>query len=95
MLRNFWGVEEDIAEFDWSTTIHPDDATFVHEHMGAAVARRSAVEVKARYRNSVGSYRVLETVARPRIGTSGEFMGMIGVNVDITERDEGGKPASC
>ena len=92
MLRNFWGLEEeDIAEFDWSTTIHPDDATFVQERMGAAVARRSAVEVKARYRNSVGSYRVLETVARPRIGTSGEFMGMIGVNVDITERDEGEK----
>lgn len=89
MLRNFWGVEEaEIAEFDWSMTIHPDDASAVQERIGAAVAERVAVEVRGRYRNALGDYRVLETVARPRIAASGEFLGMIGVNVDITERDE-------
>lgn len=35
-----------------------------------------------------GRYRVLQTDARPRFSASGEFLGMIGVNVDITERQE-------
>jgi PAS domain S-box-containing protein len=87
MLRSFWGVEEaDIAGFDWLTSIHPDDAPSVMERMGAATAMRTAVQVKGRYRNAAGDYRVMETVARPRMAASGEFLGMIGVNVDITER---------
>jgi len=92
MLRNFWGLEEaDIAEFEWSTTIHPDDASLIQERMGTGIAKRTSVELKGRYRNAAGRYRVLETVARPRIAASGEFLGMIGVNVDITERDEAEK----
>ncbi len=92
MLRSFWGVEEtDIPSFDWSATIHPDDAADIAERIGAAVAKRMPVEVRGRYRNAAGHYRVLETVARPRIGLSGEFLGMIGVNVDVTERDEAEK----
>ena len=46
------------------------------------------VELKGRYRSATGEYRVLETLAHPRIGASGEFLGMIGVNVDITLREE-------
>lgn len=92
MLRGFWGLEEaDIAEFDWSATIHPDDAAAIGERVGAAIANRTAVEVKGRYRNASGNYRVLETVATPRMSASGEFLGMIGVNVDITEKDEAEK----
>jgi PAS domain S-box-containing protein len=89
LLRSFWGVKEsEIHDFDWSATIHPDDAAAISGQMVAAIAKRGAVDVKGRYRNAAGAYRVLETVARPRIGASGEFLGMIGVNVDITERDE-------
>ncbi|MHC2337909.1 PAS domain S-box-containing protein [Bradyrhizobium sp. USDA 4454] len=89
LLRSFWGVEEAaIPDFDWSSTIHPDDAAAVGEQVGAAVARRTPVELKGRYRSASGAYRVLETVAHPRFGPSGEFLGMIGVNVDITQREE-------
>jgi len=89
MLRNFWGLEEaQIAEFDWSATIHPDDTAGIGAQMATAIAQRTAIELRGRYRDAAGTYRVLETVARPRIGTSGEFLGMIGVNVDITERAE-------
>lgn len=92
MLRRFWGLAEaDIVEFDWSETIHPDDAAAIREGVGTAVAKRTSVQVKGRYRNAAGRYRVLETVARPRIAASGEFLGMIGVNVDITEKDEAEK----
>jgi PAS domain S-box-containing protein len=89
LLRSFWGLDEAaIPNFDWSATIHPDDAQAVGEQIGAAIATRSAVELKGRYRSASGEYRVLETVAHPRIGASGEFLGMIGVNVDITQREE-------
>lgn len=89
LLRSFWEVEEAaIPDFDWSSTIHPQDAPAVSEQVAAAFAKRVPVEVKGRYRSAKGEYRVLETVAHPRFGASGEFLGMIGVNVDITQREE-------
>lgn len=89
LLRSFWGVEETaIPDFDWSATIHPDDAQAIGEQVGAAIVKRVPVELKGRYRSASGAYRVLETVAHPRFGASGEFLGMIGVNVDVTQREE-------
>jgi PAS domain S-box-containing protein len=87
LLREFWGVE-DVATFDWSKTLHPDDLAPVAQQMQAAIQDRSSVKVKGRYRRADGVYRVLETVARPTIGRGGAFLGMIGVNVDITERED-------
>jgi PAS domain S-box-containing protein len=89
MLRNFWGVTEDaLAEFNWASTMHPDDATEIGRMMMDAIGRRSPVVVKGRYLNANRQYRVLETHARPRFSGTGEFLGMIGVNVDVTEREE-------
>ncbi|WIW45361.1 PAS domain S-box protein [Bradyrhizobium sp. 62B] len=89
VLRSFWGVEETaIPDFDWSSTIHPDDASVVADQVGAAIAKRAPIALKGRYRSASGAYRVLETIAHPRIGASGEFLGMIGVNVDVTQREE-------
>ncbi|RYI08886.1 MAG: hypothetical protein EON48_14180 [Acetobacteraceae bacterium] len=34
-----------------------------------------------------GEWRTLQTEARPRFGSDGRFLGMIGVNVDITEQE--------
>jgi PAS domain S-box-containing protein len=89
MLREFWGVgEEEIGRFDWSPTVHPDDAAQITRTMQAALATASPVQVKARYRNKDGQYRVLVTDAQPRFSERGAFLGMIGVNVDVTEREE-------
>jgi len=89
MLRDFWAVDEKgIATFDWQVTMHPDDAAEIGRQMMQAIANRSNVTVKGRYRRADGCYRVLQTDARPRMAANGEFLGMIGVNVDITEREE-------
>jgi len=89
MLRDFWGVEEaDFAAFDWRTTMHPDDAERIGRTMMAAVKARAPVTVKGRYLKADGGYRVLQTSAQPRLSVKGEFLGLIGVNVDITEREE-------
>lgn len=89
VLRNFWGIDERaIAEFNWAATIHPDDADSITQAMTEAMAKRVPVMVKGRYLNAKGQYRLLETQAQPRFSRSGEFEGMIGVNVDVTEREE-------
>lgn len=88
MLRNFWGVPDEVGDFDFTSTLHDDDRAAVGAAMAAALRDRQSVTVKGRYRRSDGAWRVLETTARPNFSASGAFMGMIGVNVDITEREE-------
>jgi PAS domain S-box-containing protein len=89
MLRAFWDVAEDaIALFDWSLTIHPDDAPRVGAVMARALGEQCPVTVKARYRRSDGACRTIETTARPQFSVDGAFRGMIGVNIDVTEREE-------
>lgn len=89
MLRSFWNVEEDaIDRFDWQDMMHPDDAPEIGRLMGGALAKHESVTIKGRYRDSQGRYRIMQTDARPRFSARGEFLGMIGVNVDVTEREE-------
>lgn len=89
MLREFWNVEEGaIAEFDWRSTMHPEDMPEIMKRVSEALASKSSVSVEGRYRNAQGIYRTLQTNARPRFSSDGELLGMIGVNVDITERKE-------
>jgi PAS domain S-box-containing protein len=89
MLRTFWNVEENsIDRFDWQDMMHPEDAPEISRLMMEALARQSSVTIKGRYLDRHGRYRVMQTDARPRFSAKGEFLGMIGVNVDITEREE-------
>lgn len=88
MLREFWGVSNDGLEtFDWTATMHPDDQMAIGQAMMGAMARRESVVIKGRYRRADGTFRVLQTDARPRMA-QGNFLGMIGVNTDITEREQ-------
>jgi PAS domain S-box-containing protein len=87
-LREFWGVSEDaVAAFDWRTTMHPEDAEAMGRSMWEAITARSAVRVKGRYRTFAGEYRMLQTEAAPRFSLTGEFLGLVGVNTDVTERE--------
>ncbi|GGC39891.1 hypothetical protein GCM10011504_17860 [Siccirubricoccus deserti] len=85
-LREFWGVgPEGFDTFDWSASIHPEDRDRVFQQVGPAMQARKGFTEEARYRRGDGEYRVLRTVAQPRFGPGGEFLGMIGVNADITD----------
>jgi PAS domain S-box-containing protein len=85
---DFWGVDQGrIESFDWTGTIHPDDVAFVLQEMGASVSKREPAFLRARYSNTDGEWRVLQTEARPRFACDGQFLGMIGVNVDVTEQE--------
>jgi len=83
--RNFWGVlPEKIPEFDWTATIHPGDHSRLFSVFGAAMEKHTGFQVEARLRGADGNYHVVQTTAAPRFGTNGEFLGMIGVNADVT-----------
>lgn len=86
-LRDFWGIPfEEMATFDWTSTVHPDDSNALFLPFKHAMESHTPFSVEARYRRADGEYRILGTQARPRFGPGGDFVGMIGVNVDITER---------
>jgi PAS domain S-box-containing protein len=85
-LRDFWGVEvEGISSFDWNTTLHPDDKQKLFEPFERGMQNQTGFSTEARFRRRDGSMRLVHTDARPRFGAGGEFLGMIGVNVDITD----------
>jgi PAS domain S-box-containing protein len=83
--RAFWNVGESLEDFDWGATMHPEDAPEMGRRVREALATRSEFAGEARYRNAAGEYRVLHTQARPRLSANGELLGMIGVNVDVTD----------
>ncbi len=83
--REFWGVSEDgIPAFDWLATVHPDDIRALAPFRRAMIDHEGFT-VELRFRRCDGEYRDIVTNARPRLGPRGEFVGMIGVNVDVTE----------
>jgi PAS domain S-box-containing protein len=92
MLREFWGLaEQQVADFDWGSTLHPDDAALALGRVSSALEKRSHLTLKCRYLDAKGRYRTLETRAHPRFAADGEFIGMVGANVDVTEREQAEK----
>lgn len=87
--REFWGVtEQDMSSFDWGLTVHPEDQEKLFVPYAEAMANHSPFSLEARFKRNDGIYRRLQTHAEPRFSSSGEFLGMIGVNVDITDARE-------
>lgn len=77
----------DLADFKWQDTMHPEDMPAIGAAMMGALAAQTPVTIRGRYKNASGDYRWLETEARPRFSAGGDFLGMIGVNKDMTERE--------
>src|SRR5512146_3375246 len=85
-LRAFWGLEaSELPSFDWGSTLHVDDRNMLFAAVGRALEERAPFTVKARYRRADGATRVLETNAVPRFAQTGQFLGMAGINRDVTE----------
>ncbi|PWE54268.1 histidine kinase [Metarhizobium album] len=84
--REFWGVQsQDVETFAWSESIHPDDRQKVFEATQRGTETEHAFCIEARLQRADGRFRTIRTDARPRRGPGGMFLGMIGVNVDITD----------
>lgn len=85
-LREFWGIAEDgLANFDWAATVHPEDMPRVGAAVENALVNKSGLSVQMRLSDKHGAYRVIRTDAQPHFASSGAFLGLIGVNIDMTE----------
>ncbi len=83
--REFWGLEPaDLPRFTWASTLLEEDQAALFAEFNDAMAARRAFTVTARYRRADGAVRMLETRAEPRFAPNGEFLGMVGVNTDVT-----------
>jgi PAS domain S-box-containing protein len=72
----------------WQLTIHPDDAA---EYVGTfqrAVREHTPSRAEARFRRADGEWRWVISFAQPRFSPSGEFLGHVGLSLDITERKQ-------
>ena len=70
----------------WHTLVHPEDRdAFVADHM-SAVRQKCAWNHQNRIRRNDGEWRWFDNYAKPLLGTNGEYLGHVGVSVDITER---------
>lgn len=83
--RMFWGAPDDLGGFDWKRTVSPEDLIRMQPVFVKAMADRQPFTVEGRYRRADGQERILYTEASPRFDGAGRFVGMIGVNTDVTD----------
>src|SRR3569832_1315173 len=61
-LREFWGVNPaTLEEFDWSSTLHPDDINMLSGSFVEAMSAHKPFQVLARYRRADGQFRTMRT----------------------------------
>lgn len=85
-LREFWGIGEGgLDEFQWSTTLLAEDHEKVFGPFARGMERQKTFRCEARYRRADGAVRILRTIANPYFSDDGVFLGMVGVNEDITD----------
>lgn len=85
-LRRFWDVDSDqLDTFDWRSTMHPEDEPRITSELTRATLEAAPFLIEGRYRNAEDEERIIRTQGVPRHSNSGEFLGMIGVNVDLTD----------
>jgi PAS domain S-box-containing protein len=72
----------------WAESLHPEDASGVHQTFLAQSERREPFEAEYRVRHASGEYRWILGRAQPRFGERGEFLGYVGTCWDIAARKQ-------
>lgn len=70
----------------WAKFIHSDDLTDFLNNFQKAVIERCSFSIDLRLKNSSGDYRWIMNTGKPRINERGQFLGLRGSCIDITER---------
>lgn len=86
--RDFVGVESDadVKGYDWSRYVHPEDRD---RYVGAyldAMRERARFDAEFRFRRHDGAYRWMRSVAGPRQGDDGAFLGYVGATFDVHDQ---------
>jgi PAS domain S-box-containing protein len=87
VYREFLGTPSShIDESKWLTLIHQDDVQHFTEDFKRAHQEHTEIKGELRCRHLDGGWRWMEAYAAPRFSSSGEFLGLVGVLRDVTER---------
>jgi PAS domain S-box-containing protein len=73
----------------WLEAVHPDDRAGARAAFAEAIAQQRPCRTEYRLRRADGEYRWCVDSGTPRYAPSGQFLGMIGSVVDITDRKRG------
>ncbi len=79
---------EHVKGGNWRPFVHPDDAPAYIGSFQTAVRDGVAFKAEARVRRSDGAWRWINSHAEPRWSHEGEYMGHVGLSLDITERKQ-------
>jgi PAS domain S-box-containing protein len=75
----------------WHLLVHPDDAPAYLAAFYRAVKEHTSFSAEARVRRADGEWRLLGSKAVARISPGGEYLGLVGLSADITEREQAKK----
>ena len=70
----------------WSTTVHPDDRARLSLEVADVVAGKNDLRAEFRFLHRNGEVRWAQAITAKALSESGERVGHIGVNIDITDR---------
>jgi PAS domain S-box-containing protein len=70
----------------WRDSIHPEDRERVIAAMAAARESRTALTIEYQMRRKDGQYRWFLDTTKPRFTPAGDYLGDIGILVDINDR---------
>ena len=77
---------EETEGHKWQVALHPEDSARYVEAFQRAVRDHTPLRAEARARRADGEWRWMASYAEPRFSTDGEFLGLVGLSLDITER---------
>ena len=87
--RDFMGTTlEQVGGDKWKMVLHPDDALGYVAVFFRAVRDRAPFSAETRVRRADGEWRWLASHGEPHLSPSGEFLGHVGLSLDITERKQ-------
>ena len=81
-------TEAEALGLGWTDATHPGDQAEAGRLFLAANTRRDKFQLEYRLRGAGGGYRWALDVGRPRFAATGEYLGMVGVVIDIDERKQ-------
>lgn len=86
-IRQFSGEKFDrFRALNWRREIHPDDVAAFTEEWTKAIKEQRSLSVETRVRRFDGEWRWRAVYMAPRFSPDQEFLGHVGLGVDITER---------
>jgi len=86
-FREFFGATfEEVNGDKWQALMHPDDAPEYRRTLYLAVQDHGSFNAETRVRRADGQWRWVACYAELRLSPAGEFLGFVGLSLDITER---------